>query len=644
MRACLALFTSCLLLSSTVALGGAAPEPPEDREVPASHGQLRLKDDAYKRLAGELKDAAKPLDQRVEIVGLFAYFRDARAVPQLVAAVAAKAEPMALKTAALWALGEIGDPRAMPAFQYALNQMYVKDPEKKNTEWTQAKGVIVEADGKERTISLRAVCEGSLGRLAEPVLPRLTDALVAPSLRAVTPEKPPEDDEAAGHLRAALISVAAVGDRSPTAIQALTTVLTADDKLYPWDFKIIAVEALSSILVRRFEEFKEMKARDKLSDDIAVAFIQAFAITELPEVRETGGAALRRVGRADRAGKGLVALLKTPGLPKAVRYHAIEALASLESPEAASQLVFLLFDPDRNIRWRAAVALGTCGDKRAAEYLRQVMKDKDPFVRVKAIAALGHLNTATVLPDLAVALEDPDYRVRRQAALALGRLGQRQAIPALVNRGLKDSSPWVRAASIIALGYITRSDGLKAVPPMLADKDPGVRLVAVQVLDKFLNPGATRALIAALGDSDLAVREEAVKAVPDRIQRGPKEVLALLTDAIAKTQGMPRLAAIQCVDSDYRKLGAAKDARRRALYDALMAAPDAPLAAALIAALKDENERVRAAAGKLLADHGWAAKNRELLDAAAALANDASPLAREVGGKARNFLNNLPKR
>ncbi|HUT36339.1 MAG TPA: HEAT repeat domain-containing protein [Planctomycetota bacterium] len=646
-RAIVRALAAFLVVLPALAAGGTVPPPPEDREalLPPDPLKPRIEERACKRLLGELKDTAKPLDQRVEIVGLFAYFRELRAVPDLVALVQSKRETMALKTAALWALGEIGHPLGMPAFQYALMQIY----NGKDAEWKQAKGITVEVEGKETAISLREMCEARLGRLAEPVLlkqhandhPGFVDRLLEPLVRGGTPEKPPEDDEAMGRLRAALISVAAVGDRSPTALKALAAVLTADDNYYPWDFKVIAAEALSSILVRRFQEFRDLKARDRLADDIAAAFIQAFGVTDIPEVREIGGPALRATGWADRAAKSLVTVLKTPGMPQRVHYRAIEATAYLESKEATDHLAFLMFDPDRNIRWRAAVALGTCGDERAAGLLRLLAKDKDPFVRVKAVAALGHLRTATVLPDLAVAMDDPDARVRRQAILALGRLGLRQAIPVLVHRGLKDKSPSVRAMSIIALGHITRAEGLKAVPPMLADKDPGVRRVAVQVLDKFLNPGATRALVTALGDGDDAVRQDAARAVTARIQSNPRDALELLTDAIAGSKGPGRLAAIQCVHEDYRRARSAADAKRRSFYERLLEGPKAALAAALIGALADEEPKTRAAAGKLLNDHGIARKNKELLAPVAALTADPDRDVRQVGLAASNYLRNL---
>jgi len=638
-RARFVLLASCLLFLPVAALGGAAEPAPEDREVPPDRGHLFLLDKDFKQVLARFNDPGTPLEKRVEIAGVFALTEDSRAVPDLVKLVRNPRESMALKAAALWALGEIGSPAGMVAFQYALSQIYLDKPE-----WRYDKGVTVEVDGKETAISLRELCESRLGRLAEPVVSKLADLLFEPIQRGSSEPGPEatQENERTGRMRAALVSLAAVGDRDPRAVQALTGVLRADDKYYPWDFKVIASEALRALVEQRAAELKGLQAKDKMVDQIAAAFVEAAVITESPDVRELAGVTLRKIGWADEAARRLVAVLQTPNLPKAPLYHAIEALAFIRSKAAADQLIFMLYDPDSNVRWRAAIALGATGDTRALNFLRKLSNDKDYHVREKAIAALGHLEDPLAIPDIAVAIDDPDFRVRRQAALALGRLGRREAIPALVKKGLKDRSPSVRGMSVIALGYIGRSEGLKSVPAMLADPDAGVRLVAVQVLSRFLNPGATRALIAGLGDTDASVRDAAAKAVPDRIERQPKETVGLLVEAVAEGKGEARLAALTCLDADYRKLRNAKDPKRLVLYDKLLASPSDPLAAALVACLADEKPQTRAIAASFLVDYGWSHKNKELIQRVAALGSDPDRGVRQAALKATNYLRNLP--
>ena len=633
MRARLERLVAWVLLPAVLA-AAAAPKP-EDREIPPDRGRLFLLDKEYRRVLGRLGDPATPLDKRVEIVGVFALTRETRAVPDLVKIVRNTREPFALKTAALWALGEIGDPRGIVALQHALNRIYTGDPA-----WARAKDIALEADDGKRTISLREMCEARLGRLAEPVVGKFAELLHRPLQETSEPTVDAQSEQT-GRMRAALISLAAVGDRDPRAVSTLTDVLRADDKYYPWDFKVIAAEALTTLAVRRVEEFKGVEAKDTMIDRIAGAFVEASVITAIPEVRELAGVTLRKIGWRDKAARRLVAVLRTPNLPKQPLYHAIEALAFIQSKAAADQLIFHLFDPDRNVRWRAAVALGATGDPRAVGFLRKLTTDKDAVVRAKACAALGHLQNPLALPNLTVAMDDPDYRVRRQAALALGRVGREAALPVLIKTGLKDPAGAVRAMAVIAIGYIGRSAGLKHVPPMLDDPEAAVRLVAVQVLARFLNPGATKAMAAALGDADKNVREAAVAGMAQRLAGNPKEALGFLADAIEKTQGEGRAAAIACLDQDFRKVRSTRDAKRLALYDELLKDASRPLAKALIAALADPNPATRAAAGKLLADYAWPHKQRDLLKRVAALATDPDRKARNVGYLARNYLNNL---
>jgi len=605
---------------------------PEDREIPPDRGRLFLHEKDYQRVMNQLRDPATPLDKRVQVVGVLALTRESRAVPELVKMVVSGNEPMALKVAALWALGEIGDPRGMVALQFALGRIYLKDPT-----WTKAPGLTA-ADG--RVIPLRRLCEVQLAKLAERVVGKLADFVLSP-LTGETgrPARKPNAKEA-GRMRAALVSLAAVGDGDPAALDALCQVLRADDGRYPPDFKLIAAEALGGILVHRHEQFSKLEAKDPLQEEILGAMLEAAVGTSVAGVRELVGAVVRQVGMADRVARRLVYFLEEPNLPKEVRYHAVEALAFIRSPVAADQLVFLLFDRDAGMRWRAAVALGTCGDRRAVKFLREFLKDRSPFVRMKAAAALGHLREASAIPDLVVALGDPERRVRRHAALALGRIGRTSALAALIKQGLTDPAPSVRAASAIAIGMIGRSSGLKHVPALLKDRDRGVRLVAAEVLSRFLNPGATKALVGALGDSDKEVREVAARAVGERLASRPSDTLPLVADAIASGAG--RLAAIECLISDYRKARAGKEEKHLRLYEKLVSSEGGgKLGRALFEAAGDRDPKVREAAARLLTELGWDFRTRPLLERAAALANDPDRGVRAVALMARNYLNNL---
>ncbi|NQT53383.1 HEAT repeat domain-containing protein [bacterium] len=655
-----------LALCGGVRGGQEPPAKAPAREVPPDRGRLYLEDPELRRQILALADAGKPLAQRIEIAGILALTRESRATPLLIHLALAQDAvqvhvpvpklpehqryawvgdlpvrgrvPMDLRVAALWALGEIGDPRGVVAFQHALHGIYLGKPE-----WQYDKGVTM-ASG--RKLTLRSLCEGHLGRLAESLVGKFADYLLAPLTDGRFKPSSPlagtrKEQKADGRRRAALISLAAVGDRDSRAVRTLCDILRADDAYFPWDFKVIAAQALSGLVERRRKELAPLTShRDSMADTIAEAFIEAGIITELPEVREICGWSLRRLGWADRAGARLSEVLATPNIPKQVRYRTIEFLAFIQSKTASGELIFQLYDRDDNVRWRAAIALGAVGDQRALPFLRKLTRDAKPFVRLKAVAALGHLEAFDALPDLAVAIEDTDFRVRRAAALALGRVGRPEGIPAL-HRALKDPRATVRATSIIALGYIGRAAGLKAVPPLVNDPEPGVRLMAVQVLERFLNPGATRALIKALGDADKTVRDTARRAVADRLDSSPKNAVPALIEAMAKTTGEARAGAIQCFVTDHKATASRKDKTGARLYARGLRDAGEPLAAALLAALGDASPAARLAAADFLCSFAWQRKDRAILKRVAALAEDADAKVMRVGRKAKMFLDNL---
>ncbi len=625
--------TASVVASLWLALGAQAAEPtPPDREVPPNRGRLFLYEKDYQRVMNQLRDPATPLDKRIEVIGVLALTREPRAVPELVRMVTTGKERMALKVAALWALGEIGDPRGMVALQFALSRIYLKDPV-----WTKAPGLTT-ADG--RVTPLRRLCEAQLAKLAEKVVAKLANFVLSPLSGEPSQPSRKLSEKEAGRMRAALVSLAAVGDGDPAALDALSQVLRADDNRYPPDFKLIAAEALGGILIYRHDQFKDLEAKDPIQDEILAAMVEAAVGTSVPGVRELVGSVVRRVGMADRVAKRLVYFLEEPNLPREVRYHAVETLAFVRSPVAADQLVFFLFDRDPGMRWRAAVALGTCGDRRAVKFLREFLKDPSPFVRMKAAAALGHLGVSSAVPDLAVALTDPEKRVRRHAALALGRTREEAALPALIKQGLKDPAPSVRAASAVAIGMIGRSAGLKHVAQLMQDKDRGVRLVAAEVLSRFLNPGATRALVTALADLDPGVRQVAVRALSERLAGQPATTIELVVEAIADGKGCR--AAAECLIADYRKARATRDDKRLRVYQKLVSGKGGGgLGAALAKAIADRDPRAREVAAKLMVELGWDFRSRPLLERAAGLADDPDRGVRSVALMARNYLDNL---
>jgi len=142
-----------------------------------------------------------------------------------------------------------------------------------------------------------------------------------------------------------------------------------------------------------------------------------------PDVRWRAVWALGQIG-PDAA--PAVPALRTALADADVRWRAAEALGEIGPTAAAAvpDLVPLLEDPSSNVRWRVATALGAIGVRRAAPPLAAAACDLAENVRLAAVSSLVDLRAdrSLVEPVLLAALRDPDTRVRRQAVRGVGRL------------------------------------------------------------------------------------------------------------------------------------------------------------------------------------------------------------------------------
>jgi HEAT repeat protein/lysophospholipase L1-like esterase len=142
-----------------------------------------------------------------------------------------------------------------------------------------------------------------------------------------------------------------------------------------------------------------------------------------PDVRWRAVWALGQIG-PDAA--SAVPVLRTALGDADLRWRVAEALGEIGLPAAAAvpDLVPLLEDPSSNVRWRVATALGAIGARRAAPSLAAAASDTAENVRLAAVSSLVELRAepSLVEPVLRVALHDADARVRRQAVRGVARL------------------------------------------------------------------------------------------------------------------------------------------------------------------------------------------------------------------------------
>ncbi|HAA54831.1 MAG TPA: hypothetical protein DCE42_08730, partial [Myxococcales bacterium] len=271
----------------------------------------------------------------------------------------------------------------------------------------------------------------------------------------------------------------------------------------------------------------------------------------------------------------------------AVRKEAASVLGYMESKQAVEPLFAALHDPHYQVRCQVIEALGDLRAKNKIGDLLTLINDGDRDVRKQVVTTLGELGVRKqeVLAALVQALTDTDEEVRKVAVEALAMLTDGKD-PALL-RGLEDPHAAVRIEAIFALHSPIEEVFMPALLDILADQDEDrdVRKAAIEAFSHYnLEDWASvearvRPLFGALmKEDDLVLREEVVSSIGMIGYEGATRELNLL---------------LQNDVSDIRKAAATA-----------MSFLDEPQAVyALVAALKDEAFRVRAAAAEALAEH-----------------------------------------
>jgi HEAT repeat protein len=136
------------------------------------------------------------------------------------------------------------------------------------------------------------------------------------------------------------------------------------------------------------------------------------------------------------------------------------------------------------------IVLSEFPDLANLEILLQKLNDPDPFVRVEAVQALGEIQKKQSLVSLCNCLQDDNLFVRAYAAEAMGKIGRIDLALTLLRLlpALDDSSPYVRAMMVAALGELQDERALDSVRKCLHDEDEAVRKMAGWALNNIETP------------------------------------------------------------------------------------------------------------------------------------------------------------
>ena len=319
-----------------------------------------------------------------------------------------------------------------------------------------------------------------------------------------------------------------------------------------------------------------------------------------------------------------------------MRAAAAEALGGIRAVSALDDLVAVLKDEYRDARAAAATSLGKIGDSRAIDPLMAAFSDENhragsqsslnrgQDVRAAAVTALGQIGDPRAADFLIGALDESDRHIHEAAVEALGQIGAPAIDPLLVKAGASVHKK--RAAAVEALGQISDARTFEPLVAALEDQDDGVRAAAAAGLGKLADPRAVEPLIAALQRGGESVRSAAARALgqigdpravePLAAVRGERWWAVTALGQIGAPALDPLIAALR--DDDRRVRGIAADALgaigdtraipalASALGDpgetatALAKIGNAQAIEALVDALKSEHWSVRRAAAEAL--------------------------------------------
>ena len=269
----------------------------------------------------------------------------------------------------------------------------------------------------------------------------------------------------------------------------------------------------------------------------------------------------------------------------------------------------------------AAAAAPDSDEQRLKGYIKQ-SRSSDEGNRTSAAFTLGEFKSPLAVKALIACLNDTWTPVRLNAAVALYNIGQplaREAVPAL-RVAVKDRDNQVRVAAIDALVEI--GEPLKELTPDLArllDAPEGrARVEAAKVWVQRELPVAdiAPALSVALRDPDEAVRKDAVEVIA-QMDKVPTALVGVVQTALKDKSSNVRASATTALSkvdtvvggeaktSTY--LASIRDRDHLVRLNSIeglgklgVGSPD--VVTALLRALKDKDEFVRAAAAKALAD------------------------------------------
>ena len=312
------------------------------------------------------------------------------------------------------------------------------------------------------------------------------------------------------------------------------------------------------------------------------------------------------------------------------RNNAVQMLAKIGEP-AFEPILEASVSDDSVIRRKCCDALGLMGNPRAVIPLTTLLADSDRFVRRRAANALIRIGDERAVSSLINALNDPESKVRSRAATALGNIGDNNAVNHLINSSM-DRNSSVREESVRALHKIgwTPNTDERSIKFLIGQRDfnrcaeigePAI----IPLINTFNSDSETRnKAVKAI----VKIGEPAINPLLNALNNPNPVIIRKACDALGLI-GDPR-AVIPLTE---RLNDPEKYVRRRAA-NALIRIGDERAVDPLINALNDSEYKVRMRAAEALGNIG----DKKAIQPLEYLLNDERPEVVEVSTKAQNKL------
>lgn len=449
-------------------------------------------------------------------------------------------------------LGQIGDPRALPALIAVL-----ADPvENVRTGAVENLGRFRGPQATEALIQCLESDELALRFAALEALANQSANIPLPMLERLLGQS---------ILRKAVFDVMSTGNY-PEALELMVAGLNDSAR----SSREAALRALWATVVVRGEEVRD-RIINLLRSELSDSQVQTLAESLGSHDQDVRRAVVAALGAASSPGNSdaLLSLINDEGVYRPLR----ESLAYMSHDALRDWLErFDSFEP--NAQAVAALAFGKAGFKDALPQLHRSLRSESGRLVRSAAEAVGDLGDEQSVADLAGLLQHVYPDVREAAEVALESIGtdHPEMVVDAIQAGLASTDPSVRAASVRVLGQVAGDESvidrlsvaLGDVDPQvraaaaealaaahfaeagqglaraIADEDPGVRRTVAFALAHYESEDALKALKAALKDPDLWVRAEAARSLG---RLASDASLEILEQAFKDPQLHPVLAA-----------------------------------------------------------------------------------------------------